>query len=592
MITAALLGNPNVGKTSLFNNLTGSDQYVGNWPGVTVEKKEGYFNQMKIVDLPGIYAMDTYSNEEKVSRDFLQNNNADVIINIVDASNLNRNLYLTTQLKHFNKPIILVFNMMDIASQNGIQINFEKIEKELGVIAIPIVAAKGKGVDNLIEILESSQFLHIPPDKNSFNFEDEKEAYSFINNILAKCVVETKNISISYTEKIDKIVLNKFAAYPVFLFALFLIFKFTFNWVGQPVADIFSNYLSNSITPYLKELLSSASPWFTSLLVDGIISGVGSILVFFPIIFCLFLGISFLEDSGYMARGALIMDKLMRKMGLSGKAFIPLIVGFGCSVPGIMSSRTLESEKDRKLTALLIPLMSCNARLPIYALFASAFFKGKETEVVFSLYILGIILAFVIGLLFKNTIFKKDEEPFLIELPKYNVPNLKNLITHTWEKAKGFLRKAGTIIFSMSVLIWFLSNFNFSGMVPMNQSILSYIGKFISPIFSPMGYGSWQNSVSLIAGLMAKEIVIGTMGIIYGSNLGSILPHYFSAVSAYSFLVFVLLYTPCISATSTMRKEYGNKMAVFSVIYQFLLAWIVSFIVFKAGSAIFYGGIQ
>ncbi|MBV4425574.1 ferrous iron transport protein B [Clostridium tyrobutyricum] len=587
MITTALLGNPNVGKTSLFNHLTGSNQYVGNWPGVTVEKKEGYFKNIRIVDLPGIYAMDTYSNEEKVSKNFLMNENPDVIINIVDASNLDRNLYLTTQLKQFHKPILLVLNMMDVAHSNGLHIDLKKLEHELGVIVVPIIATKKKGIDTLKDILINNKFTYDQAIENSFNFETEKQAYSFINNVLNKCTTKTKSESNSYTKIIDKIVLNKFLAYPIFLITLFLIFKFTFSWVGQPASDAFDSLLSNILTPYLKGLLVSTSPWFSSLLIDGILAGVGSVIVFFPIIFCLFLGISFLEDSGYMARGALIMDKLMRRMGLSGKAFIPLIVGFGCSVPGIMSSRTLESEKDRKLTALLIPLMSCNARLPIYALFASAFFIGHQTEVVFSLYIFGIAFAFIIGLLFKNTIFRKDEEPFIIELPKYNIPEFKNLLFHTWEKAKGFLRKAGTIIFSMSVLIWFLSNFNFTGMVSMDKSILFYIGNFISPIFSPMGYGSWQTSVSLIAGLMAKEIVIGTMGIIYGHNLTSILPQHFTSISAYAFLVFVLLYTPCISAISTMKKEYGGKMAIFSITYQLILAWIVSFIVFRIGSLIF-----
>ncbi len=587
MITTALLGNPNVGKTSLFNHLTGSNQYVGNWPGVTVEKKEGYFKNIRIVDLPGIYAMDTYSNEEKVSKNFLMNENPDVIINIVDASNLDRNLYLTTQLKQFHKPILLVLNMMDVAHSNGLHIDLKKLEHELGVIVVPIIATKKKGIDTLKDILINNKFIYDQATENSFNFETEKQAYSFINNVLNKCTTKTKSESNSYTKIIDKIVLNKFLAYPIFLITLFLIFKFTFSWVGQPASDAFDSLLSNILTPYLKGLLASTSPWFSSLLIDGILAGVGSVIVFFPIIFCLFLGISFLEDSGYMARGALIMDKLMRRMGLSGKAFIPLIVGFGCSVPGIMSSRTLESEKDRKLTALLIPLMSCNARLPIYALFASAFFIGHQTEVVFSLYIFGIAFAFIIGLLFKNTIFRKDEEPFIIELPKYNIPEFKNLLFHTWEKAKGFLRKAGTIIFSMSVLIWFLSNFNFTGMVSMDKSILFYIGNFISPIFSPMGYGSWQTSVSLIAGLMAKEIVIGTMGIIYGHNLTSILPQHFTSISAYAFLVFVLLYTPCISAISTMKKEYGGKMAIFSITYQLILAWIVSFIVFRIGSLIF-----
>lgn len=587
MIVAALLGNPNVGKTSLFNHLTGSNQYVGNWAGVTVEKKEGYIDKsIKIIDLPGIYAMDTYSNEEKVSKEFLLTGNANIIINIVDSSNLNRNLYLTTQLKQFNKPIILVLNMMDAAESKGLKIDFSALSKELGVTVVPIVATKGKGIDNLLEILKNGNFLK-ETDNSKFIFKDEKEAYSYINNVLSKCVTKTKKNIISITEKIDNIVLNRFLAYPIFLICLMLIFKFTFSWVGQPVADIFDNFLEVILKPHLRIFLSGTSNWFSSLLVDGILSGVGSVIVFFPVIFCLFLGVSFLEDSGYMARGAFIMDKLMRKMGLSGKAFIPLIVGFGCSVPAIMTSRTLESEKDRKLTALLIPLMSCNARLPIYALFASVFFAKNKTCIVFSLYILGILIAFLIGLIFKNTLFKKDEEPFIIELPEYNIPELRSLLFHTWEKAKGFLKKAGTIIFSMSVLIWFLSNFNLSGMVSMDKSILSSIGKLISPIFSPMGFGTWQNSVSLITGITAKEIVLSTMSIVYGGNLATSLQSSFSPISAYAFLVFVLLYTPCISAIATMKKEYGSKMAAFSITYQLLLAWVGSFTVFNVASLIF-----
>ncbi|MFL0196355.1 ferrous iron transport protein B [Clostridium sp. WILCCON 0269] len=590
MVVAALLGNPNVGKTSLFNYLTGSNQYVGNWPGVTVEKKEGYVNNsIKIVDLPGIYAMDTYSNEEKVSKEFLLKDNPDIIINIVDSSNLNRNLYLTTQLKQFNKPIILVLNMIDVAESKGMKIDIPILSKELGVMVLPIIATKGIGIDKLIEILKNGNFK-TPEDKTKFEFESEKEAYSYINDILNKCLLETKKDITTPTEKIDNIILNRFLAYPIFLIALILIFKFTFSWVGQPIADAFSNFLDGSLTPYLKVLLSGTSHWFSSLLIDGILAGVGSVVVFFPVIFCLFLGVSFLEDSGYMARGAFIMDKLMRKMGLSGKAFIPLIVGFGCSVPAVMSSKTLESEKDRKLTALLVPLMSCNARLPIYALFASAFFSHSQTEVVFSLYILGIAIAFLIGILFKNTIFKKDEEPFIIELPEYNIPKLKNLLLHTWEKAKGFLRKAGTIILSMSVLIWFLSNFNLSGMVSMDKSILSSVGKFISPIFSPMGFDQWQSSVALITGITAKEIVLSTMSIVYGGNLSSLLPSFFTPVSAYAFLVFVLLYTPCISALATIKKEYGSRMAVFSVTYQLILAWLGSFVVFKLATLWVMGG--
>ncbi|APQ74173.1 ferrous iron transporter B [Clostridium botulinum] len=586
MITTALLGNPNVGKTSLFNQLTGSNQYVGNWAGVTVEKKEGFVNDsIKIVDLPGIYAMDTFSNEEKVSKNFLINGNVDVIIDIVDASNLDRNLYLTTQLKQFNKPIILVLNMIDVAENKGIKINYDILSKELNVKVIPIIASKGIGIDKLIETLENKTFLNYKDD-NDYNFESERDAYKFIGNIIEKAVTLEYKKSISNTDKIDKIVLNPVLAYPLFLGILYIIFKFTFNWVGTPLADYIDTLLNDSLIPYLGTLLESTAPWFKSLLLDGIVAGVGSVIVFLPVILTLFLGISFLEDSGYMARAAFIMDKLMRKMGLSGKAFIPMVVGFGCSVPGIMSARTLESERDRKLTALLVPLMSCNARLPVYALFASVFFSGHETSIVFSLYILGILLAFIIGLLFKNTLFKKDEEPFIIELPEYKMPEFKNLMLHTWDKGKGFLKKAGTIIFSISVIVWLLSNFNFSGMVDINESFLASLGRVLSPIFKPLGFSGWQTSVSLLTGLMAKEVIVGTMGVIYGGDLKVTLLNHFTPLSAYSFLVFVLLYTPCVSVVATMRKEYGSKMALFSITYQIILAWTISFLIYNVGALI------
>lgn len=583
MITAALVGNPNVGKTSLFNILTGSNQYVGNWAGVTVEKKEGYMDNIaKIVDLPGIYAMDTYSNEEKVSKNYLSTENIDVILNIVDASNLERNLYLTYQLKEFRKPIILLLNMMDVVEEKNIKIDFDLLEKELKVKVIPISASKNTGIDKLKELLMTDNFFGIYVD-NEFQFRSEEETYSLIEQVLKKAVVCCNPDESSITDKIDNLLLNKFLAYPIFLAILYIIFQFTFSWVGQPLSDLLDEGLNNALIPYLNSSLSSLSPWFKSLLVDGIVGGIGSVIVFLPIILTLFLGISFLEDSGYMSRAAFIMDKLMRRMGLSGKAFIPLIIGFGCSVPGIMASRTLESEKDRKLTALLVPLMSCNARLPVYALFASVFFPGNETLIVFSLYLLGILIAFLIGILFKNTLFKKDEEPFIIELSPYKMPGFKSLTKLTWEKGKGFLKKAGTIIFAASVVIWFLSNFNFTGMVEMNDSLLASIGKLIAPIFKPLGFASWENSVAILTGITAKEIILSSMGVIYGGNLREVLPNHFTVLSSYSFLVFVLLYTPCVSVVAAMKKEYGSKMMYFSIFYQLILAWIVSFIVYNIG---------
>lgn len=581
MNVIALVGNPNVGKTTLFNTLTHSKQYVGNWAGVTVDKKEGFLNDdNKIVDLPGIYAMDTYSNEEKVSKNFLEQEDVSLILNIVDASNLERNLYLTSELKQFNKPIILIVNMLDAAEEKGIFVDCKALEESLGIRVLPILACRNTGIKELIACVENKDFLDINCMKLE-NYTNEKETYANIEKLLKGCVTKKDLGKPSFTEKIDKIVLNKFLAFPIFFLIMFLIFKLTFSWVGQPLSDLLDKGLNNLLIPYLHNLLSGTKPFLSSLIIDGIVSGVGSILVFVPIIMTLFFGISILEDSGYMSRAALIMDKLMRKMGLSGKAFIPLIVGFGCSVPGIMSARTLESEKDRKLTALLVPLMSCNARLPVYALFTSVFFPKYPTLIVFILYLLGIALAFLIGILFKNTLFKKDEEPFIIEMPDYKLPEGKNLLNHTIDKGKGFIKKAGTIIFAISVVVWFLSNFNFTGMVNINDSFLCYIGKVINPIFIPLGFGKWQNSVAILTGVMAKEVVVSTMEIIYGANLKVLLPNFFTTASAISFLVFVLLYTPCVSVIATMKKEYGGKMAIFSVLYQLILAWVVSFLAYN-----------
>lgn len=584
MTTIALLGNPNVGKTTLFNALTGSKQYVGNWPGVTVEKKEGYYNNVKIVDLPGIYAMDTFSHEEKVAKNFLEDGDVDIILNIVDGSNLDRNLYLTTQLKQFNKPIILAVNMIDVVQSKGFEIDYKKLSKELGVAVIPIIAAKGQGIDLLKETIEKNNFIHIQ-DANKFDFKDEKSAYKYIEGIVHNCLKKKDTNKKDLTERLDKIFLNPILAYPLFILIMAFMFQFTFAWVGQPISDYLDGLLNDSFIPWMHTLLESTSPWFQSLLVDGIIGGVGGILVLLPVILALFVCIAFLEDSGYMARIAFLMDKFMRRMGLSGKAFIPMIVGFGCSVPAIMSARTLESEKDRKLTALLVPLMSCNARLPVYALFASVFFTEHRGLVVASLYLLGVIIAFLIGILFKNTLFKKDEEPFIIELPNYKIPQLSSIAKQTYDKAKGFIKKAGTIIFAMTVVIWFLSNFNLHGLVEsVDESMLASIGSFIAPIFAPLGFGNWQSSVSLLSGLLAKETVVSSMEVIFNGDLKVILPQFFTAISAYSFLIFTLLYVPCVSTVGTMKKEYGTKMTIFSVCYQLVLAWLVAFIFYNVAS--------
>lgn len=585
MINVALFGNPNVGKTTVFNLLTGSKQYVGNWPGVTIDKKEGFLgNDIKIVDLPGIYAMDTFSNEEKVSKNFLENGNVDVILDVVDASNLDRNLYLTTQLMQYDKPIILLLNMIDVAESKGINIDAKKLEKELGVKVIPIIAKKKEGLDNIESDIKSAI-------SSTFNYKkdfgNELNTYKEIEKILSKSMKSDSKNRKSISSKIDNIVLNPILAYPVFIASLLILFKFTFNWVGVPLQDLTETLITNYIATPADALLANSSPWFHSLIVDGIIGGLAGALPFFPLIFVLFLGMTFFEDSGYMARTAVLMDNIMRKVGLSGKAFIPMIMGFGCASPAIMATRTLESEKDRKITALISPLMTCGAKLPVYALFVGIFFPKNAPIVTTSLYLLGIVVAIIVALILNKTVYKADVEPFVLELPEYKLPTISALLKTTWSKAKGFLIKVCTIMFAMSVVIWALSYFNLNGFTTdIDSSFLASLGNFISPLFAPLGFDDWRAGVSILTGISAKEVVVATMGVVYG-NLETVLPTVFTPLTAYVFLVFSALYTPCIAALSTMRKEYGSKMMFISAIYQFVVAWIVSFIVNILGSALY-----
>lgn len=585
MINVALFGNPNVGKTTVFNLLTGSNQYVGNWPGVTIDKKEGFLGKdIKIVDLPGIYAMDTFSNEEKVSKEFLETGDVDVIVNIVDASNLSRNLYLTTQLMEFNKPIVILLNMLDVAESKGMYIDSDNLSKELGVTVVPIIAKKKNGVDKISLAIKNSVNKTVNYD---INFGNEVQTYKKLEDILSRCTKINSDKKISISDKIDNIVLNPILAYPIFIGALLLLFKFTFDWVGGPLQEGLGTLIETYISSPINDMLVNSSPWFRSLIVDGILGGVCGTLPFFPLIFTLFFGISLFEDSGYMSRAAFLMDNIMRKVGLSGKAFIPMVMGLGCSSPAIMATRTLESEKDRKITALISPLMTCGAKLPIYAVFVAIFFPKNAALVTTSLYLLGIVVAILVALALNRTSFKNDIEPFVLELPEYKLPTLSALLKNTWNKSKGFLIRVVTVMFAMSVAIWLLSSFNFNGFTEnMNDSFLAYLGKLIAPLFAPLGFGDWRASVSILTGLGAKEIVISTMEVLYG-NLDKVLPTVFTGVTAYGFLVFSALYTPCIAALATMRKEYGNKMMFTSLIYQFVLAWIGAFIVRIIGGAIF-----
>ena len=587
MINVALFGNPNVGKTTIFNLLTGSNQYVGNWPGVTIEKKEGYLNKdIKIVDLPGIYAMDTFSNEEKVSKSFLENEDVDVILNIVDASNLSRNLYLTTQLMKYNKPIILLLNMLDLADSKDIKIDYDKLADELGIQIVPIIAKKKSGTENIEQVIRNSVNL-----KTNYieDFGNESQTYKKIDSILDRCTIDNSKNKKTITDKIDNIVLNPILAYPIFIGILFLLFRFTFDWVGGPLQDLSTELIENYIIAPVDGLLVHSSAWFRSLIVDGILGSLGGTLPFFPLIFVLFLGISLFEDSGYMSRAAFLMDKIMSKVGLSGKAFIPMVMGMGCASPAIMATRTLESEKDRKITALIAPLMTCGAKLPIYALFIRIFFKKNAAIVTTSLYLLGIVVAILVALILNKTVYKTELEPFVLELPEYRVPTLNALLKNAWNKSKGFLYKVVTVMFFMSVLIWAMSSFNFGGFTEdINTSFLSYLGKAMAPIFAPLGFNDWRISVALITGLGAKEVVVNTILILFG-NLNSGIAVVFTVVTAYTFLVFCALYTPCIATLATMRKEYGNKMMLASLLYQFGVAWIVGFVVNFVGSLIVFG---
>ncbi|MDD4295443.1 MAG: ferrous iron transport protein B [Ruminiclostridium sp.] len=670
--TFALVGNPNCGKTTMFNEITGSTQYVGNWPGVTVEKKEGKAKKnkedIKIIDLPGIYSLSPYTMEEIISRDYILNEKPDVIINIVEATNIERNLYLTTQLMETGIPVVAALNMMDAAEARGDQINITTLENLLGVPVVPTSASKGKGITKLIEraletakniesynanslpVYDKSIQKHLNEIEKELSLAEgdslnnrwttvkllegddnvlaklklresflsnlkqhglqlEKEydndiesiitdnRYRFITEIVSKAVKKKSRSNLTVSDKIDKVVTNRILAIPLFLFIMFGIFQITFGIVGTATIDILDGLINEKISGAAYWFLTTygAADWLVTLVVDGIIAGMGSIFVFVPQIMLLFLFISLLEDSGYMARAAFVMDKLMRKLGLSGKSFIPMIMGFGCSVPAIMATRTLENEKDRKLTIILTPFMSCGARLPIYALFASAFFVNNQSVVIFSMYLLGILIAALSGILLKNTVLKGNLSPFVMELPPYRIPTLKSVFIHMWDRATGFIKKAGTVIFAASVIIWFCQSFSFSFKMVSSaeDSIFGIIGKMIAPVFSPLGFGDWKSSVALLTGVVAKEIVVATMGILHGAGdavgssveLLTAIQTVFTPLKAYAFMAFTLLYMPCVAAFGAIKREMNSwKWTLFAVGYQTGIAWIVAFIIFQVGS--------
>ncbi len=672
-LNVALIGNPNSGKTTLFNQLTGSRQYVGNWPGVTVEKKEGklsYKNEeIKIIDLPGIYSLSPYSSEEIVTRNCLLHDDVDLIINIIDSTNIERNLYLTTQIMELGKPIVVVLNMIDILEKKGDKVDYQLLSKLLSVAVIPMSANKHDKIENLMDscldiinqkasskiqdvqniyapeidsilnniekILKNSnnkfkvnprwlavklfsedhdilKNVHLTEDelskinfyKNSVSPSKNTDRqmiisecrYDYICSVCKKCVHKNlKNDKLSITDKIDKIVTNKFLALPIFLAIMMLIFYITFGPVGNYFKSwaefLINDIIGNSIEKLLVSL--NASSWAKSLILDGVVKGVGSVISFFPQIMILFTLLSVLEDSGYMARAAFITDKMLRKIGLSGKAFVPLLMGFGCSVPAVLGTRILEHDKDKKLTILMIPFMSCSAKMPVYSMFISAFFPSHQPIIIFSIYLLGILVAIFTAFLFKNTILKGKEAPFIMELPEYKLPTLKNLSLHVWERLNDFLVKAGTVLVGATIVIWFLQSFNFSfhTVQDSSDSILAYLGAKIAPIFTLCGFNDWKASVALISGIIAKESVVSTSAILYNTEatigLHHALSQHFSMLSAYSFMVFVLLYTPCVAALSAIRKEMKSvKWTIISILYQLLTAWFVSALVFQIGTLI------
>lgn len=613
--TIALAGNPNCGKTTLFNQLTGARQYVGNWAGVTVEKKEGIFKHktatVKVVDLPGIYSLSPYSLEEVIAKDFITDDELNTVVNIVDASNIERNLLLTIQLLELKRPTVIALNMMDVAKQRGYTIDIPKLEELLGVPVVPIVASKAEGTNELIDTaldkasIPNSPFLNKlfaqlkileeqTVDKEKLEELKTEKIYQAVDSLVEKILDRPHSENQSFTDKIDSLVTNKYLGIPIFAAIMFFTFYLTFDLVGNPLNEMIDSFLVETVSPFFQSILLSfgASDWLMSLVIDGIVSGVGGVLVFIPNIACLFLMISLMEDTGYMARVAFIMDRAMRGIGLSGKAFIPMVLGLGCNVPAIMSARTLENPKDRLTTILINPFVSCSARLPVYTLFAGAFFMGNEKYIVFSLYTLGIAIAILVGLIFKNTLFKADESPFIMELPPYRLPSAKNLFLHIWDRIKGFIIRAGTLIFGASIVLWFVLNYNMSGPSAIDNSFGAKIGMFIAPIFAPLGFGTYQASLSLLTGVLAKEVVISNMAIIYGigesaGEFAAALSGSFTPLSAYAFLVFILLYTPCISVIGVIKRETGSmKWTVFSAAYQFFVAWFVAMLIFQVGSLI------
>ncbi|HEX3039176.1 MAG TPA: ferrous iron transport protein B [Caproiciproducens sp.] len=661
----ALAGNQNCGKTTLFNQLTGSNQHVGNFPGVTVERKDGVIrgrSNVTVVDLPGIYSLSPYTNEEIVTRDFLLNEHPNGIINIVDATNIERNLYLSMQLIELNLPMVIALNMMDEVRANGGTIRIDKLQEELGVPVIPISASKNEGIDELIEtavntaaarqlpkrqdfcsgavhraihsvahlVEDHAQRIGVParfaatklvegdaPMMNALGLSDnekdmvghsvtemehelgtDREAaladmrYTFIGGLCENAVVKMgESREHKRSVAIDSVLTHKYFAIPIFILIMILIFWLTFGVIGSALSELLSmgiDFVTSAANAGLTAY--GINPVVRSLIIDGVFAGVGSVLSFLPIIVVLFFFLSILEDSGYMARVAFVMDKLLRKIGLSGRSFVPMLIGFGCSVPAILSTRTLSSERDRKMTILLTPFMSCSAKLPIYAIFAAAFFPGHQALVMIVLYLMGIFVGIISGLILKSTLFHGNPVPFVMELPNYRMPSAQSVALLIWDKAKDFLTRAFTIIFTATIIIWILQTFDtrLNVVADSAQSLLAGIGRFLAPAFVPLGFSDWRASTALVTGFTAKEAVVSTLAVLTGtsvSNLPAALSSLFTPLSAWSFLTFTLLYSPCVAAISAVKHEMNSaRSAAGVVLYQTGVAWIAAFLVYRAGS--------
>ena len=660
----ALAGNQNCGKTTLFNALTGSNQHVGNFPGVTVDQKVGTIRGTghQVVDLPGIYSIRPYTQEEIVTRDFILKSKPDAILNIVDATNIERNLYLTLQLLTLKVPTVIALNMMDELTGNGGSVDVQKLSQELGVPVVPISAAKNQGISELVDIMlttaenrtipkvqdfcpegpvhrcihavchiieDHAQRVQLPRrfaatkliegEEEFFDLlklsQNEKELiehsiiemeadtgldrnaaladmrYNFIEKVCTGCVTKaSESKEHRRSVKIDKVLTNRYLAIPLFAAIMGLVFFLTFNVIGAALSDVMT-YAVDGLTQLADRALTAygINPVVHSLVIDGIFAGVGSVLSFLPIIVTLFFFLSILEDSGYMARVAFVMDKLLRKIGLSGRSFVPMLIGFGCSVPAIMATRTLSSNRDRKMTILLTPFISCSAKIPIYTLFAAAFFPGRELVVMLALYFGGIVVGILMALLLKNTLFHGNPVPFVMELPNYRFPSAKSVLLLMWEKAEDFLTRAFTVIFMATVIIWFLQTFDLKLNVVSDStgSILAWLGQLFAPIFAPLGFGDWRMITALVSGFTAKEAVVSTFGVILGvsnEQLHQALHLLFTPQSAASFLTFCLLYTPCVAAVATIRRELGSKRkTVGVVIAQCAVAWVAAFLVYQIG---------